>query len=74
MNVLLFLQMHVLSPSESVTVLSMKCLRSLVEVKRMNRVWNEDVSRRAKNGRALASGVNPSVEMVSLQWLEKCGY
>ena len=38
-----------------VNVLEMKCLRSLVEVSRMDRVWNEKVRRRAGIERELAS-------------------
>ena len=38
-----------------VNVLEMKCLRSLVVVSRMEKVWNEDMRRRAGIGRELAS-------------------
>ena len=36
-------------------VLEMKCLRSLVEVSRIDRVWNEEVCRRAGIERELVS-------------------
>ena len=36
-------------------VLEMKCLRSLVGVSRMDRLWNEEVRRRAGIERELAS-------------------
>ena len=39
-----------------VNVLEMKCLRSLVEVSRMNRIMNEEVRRRAGIERELARG------------------
>ena len=38
-----------------VNVLKMQCLRSLVGVSRMDRVWNEDVHRKAGIERELAS-------------------
>ena len=42
-----------------VNVLEMKCLRSLVGVSRMDRVWNEEVRRRAGIERELSSSVWP---------------
>ena len=47
-----------------VNVLEMKCLRSLVGVSRMNRVSNEEVSRRAGIERELASRADQRV----LRW------
>ena len=47
-----------------VNVLEMKCLRSLVEVSRMDRVRKEEVSRRAGIERELASRADQSIEMV----------
>ena len=47
-------------------VLEMKCLRSLVEVSRMERVWNEEVSRRAGKGKELASRADQRI----LRWFE----
>ena len=48
-----------------VNVLEMKCLGSLVGVSRMDRVRNEEVSRRAGEERELASRVDQSIKMVS---------
>ena len=48
-----------------VNVLQMKCLGSLVGVSRMDRVRNEEVSRRAGEERELASRVDQSIKMVS---------
>ena len=47
-----------------VNVLEMKCLRSLVGVSRMDRVMNEDVSRRAGIERELASRTDQRI----LRW------
>ena len=47
-----------------VNVLEMSCLRSLVIVSRMDRVRNEEVSRRAGIERELASRADQSIEMV----------
>ena len=47
-----------------VNVLEMNCLRSLVGVSRMDRVWNEEVRRRARIERELASGADQRV----LRW------
>ena len=47
-----------------VNVLEMKCLRSLVEVSRMDRVRNEEVRRRAGIEREFASIVDQSIEML----------
>ena len=44
-----------------VNVLEMKCLRSLVGVSRMDRVWNEKVRRRAGIERELASRADQRV-------------
>ena len=46
-------------------VLEMKCLRNLVGVSRMNRVRNEEVSRRAGIERELGSRADQRV----LRWL-----
>ena len=48
----------------NVNVLEMKCLRSLVGVSRMDRVWNEKVRMRAGIERELASRADQSIEMV----------
>ena len=45
----------------TVNVLEMKCLRSLVGVSRMDRVRKEEVGRRARIGRKLASRVEQRV-------------
>ena len=50
--------------SRKVNVLEMKCLRSLIEVSRMDMVRNEEVRRRAGIERKLASRANQSV----LRW------
>ena len=47
-----------------VSVLEMKCLRSLVQVSRMDRVRNEELRRRAGIERELASRADPRV----LRW------
>ena len=47
-----------------VNVLEMKCLRSLAGVSRMDRVRNQEVSRRAGIERELVSRVDQSIEMV----------
>ena len=47
-----------------VNVLEIKCLRSLVVVSRMDRVWNEEVARRAGIERELASRADQRV----LRW------
>ena len=47
-----------------VNVLEMKCLRSLVGVSRMDRVRNEEVRRKARIERGLASREDQSIEMV----------
>ena len=47
-----------------VNFLEMKCLRSLVEVSRMDRVTNEEVRRRAEIERELASRADQRV----LRW------
>ena len=46
---------------KKVNVLEMQCLRSLVGVSRMDRVRNEEVSRRARIKRKLASTVDQTV-------------
>ena len=46
-----------------VNVLEMKCLRRLVGVSRMDRVWNEEVRRRAGIERELVSRADQSIEM-----------
>ena len=50
--------------SRKVNVLGIKCLRSLVGMPRMDRVWNEEVRRKAKNETELASGADQRV----LRW------
>ena len=50
---------------QGVNVLGMKCLRSLVEVSRMDRLRNEEVRRRAGIEWELASRADQSIEMVS---------
>ena len=47
-----------------VNVLEMKCLRSLVGVLRMDKIWNEEVRRRAGIERALVSRADQRV----LRW------
>ena len=51
-------------------VLEMKCLRSLVGVLRMDRVRNEEVSRRAGIERGLASRVDHRVLRWCCMWRE----
>ena len=56
-----------------VNILEMKCLRSLVGVSRMDRVWNEEVRRRAGIERELAShGLGIWKEWMSTVWPEGC--
>ena len=50
-----------------VNVLEMRCLRSLVRVSRIDRVWNEEVRRRAGIERELVSRTDQRV----LRW---CGH
>ena len=52
-----------------VNVLEMKCLRSSVGVSRMNRVWSEEVCRRAVVERELASRVDRRI--LSTVWLAR---
>ena len=52
-----------------VNVLEMKCLRSLVQVSRMDRVRNEEVRRRVGIERKLASRADQRV----LIWFGACG-
>ena len=47
-----------------VNVLEMKCLISLVEVSRMDSVRNEEMCKRARIERELASRVDQSIELV----------
>ena len=49
---------------KKVNILEMKCLRSLVVVSRMDRVWNKEVRRRAGIERELASRADQRV----LRW------
>ena len=52
------------SERRKVSVLEMKCSRSLVGMTRMDRVRNEEVRRRAAIKRELASRADQSIEMV----------
>ena len=54
----------VVAERRKVNVLEMKCLRSLIGVLRMGRVWNEEVCKRAGIERELAS----RADQIVLRW------